>query len=129
MAESENGNAQPIAIKSTPWKVRSLAQLKAEKKLHLPDLQRGFVWSPERVRTLFDSLYRRYPIGALLLWKPTWGGPDAPFETRPWDLAPPSPPDGRGLRETVSQIEQGSIFVLRWAAAINIFIQRFVFQP
>ena len=38
MAESENGNAQPIAIKSTPWKVRSLAQLKAEKKLHLPDL-------------------------------------------------------------------------------------------
>ena len=112
MAESGNGNAQPIAIKSNPWKVRSLAQLKAEKKLHLPDLQRGFVWSPERVRTLFDSLYRRYPIGALLLWKPTWGGPDAPFETRPWDLAPPSPPDGRGLRETVSQIEQGSIFVL-----------------
>lgn len=112
MADSGNGNSQPIAIKSTPWKVRALAQLKAEKRLHLPDLQRGFVWSPERVRTLFDSLYLRYPIGALLLWKPTWDGPEAPFEIRPWDLAPPSPPDGRGVRETVAEIEQGSIFVL-----------------
>ncbi len=112
MTESENGSPQTIAIKSTPWKVRSLAQLKAERRLHLPDLQRGFVWSPERVRTLFDSLYRRYPIGALLLWKPTWDGPEPPFETRPWDLAPPLPPDGRGARETVPVIEAGSIFVL-----------------
>jgi hypothetical protein len=113
MAGCGNGtSSQAIAIKSTPWKVRSLAQLKAEKRLHLPDLQRGFVWSPERVRTLFDSLYRRYPIGALLVWKPTWDGPEAPFETRPWDLAPPSPDDGRGVRKTVLEIEQGSIFVL-----------------
>jgi hypothetical protein len=112
MAGSENGSSPTIAIKSTPWKVRSLAQLKAEKRLHLPDLQRGFVWSPERVRTLFDSLYRRYPIGALLLWKPTWPGPEAPFEIRPWDLAPPSPPDGRGVREMTPVIEPGSIFVL-----------------
>lgn len=111
MAESGT-SSQPIAIKSTPWKVRSLAQLKAENRLHLPDLQRGFVWSPERVRTLFDSLYLGYPIGALLLWKPSWDGPDAPFETRPWDLAPPSAVDGRGAKETVSGIEQGSIFVL-----------------
>jgi hypothetical protein len=47
-----------------------------------------------------------------LLWKPTWLGPEAPFETRPWDLAPPSALDGRGVKETVSGIEQGSIFVL-----------------
>ena len=112
MTSHEDGNSQAIAVKSTPWKVRALANLKAERRLHLPDLQRGFVWSPERVRTLFDSLYRRYPIGALLLWKPTWLGPEAPFETRPWDLAPPSALDGRGVKETVSGIEQGSIFVL-----------------
>src|ERR1700685_3988176 len=112
MADSENGSPQTIAIKSTPWKVRSLAQLKSAKRLHLPDLQRGFVWSPERVKTLFDSLFRRYPIGALLLWKPTWDGPEAPFETRPWDLAPPAPPDDRGTRETVPKIEPGSIFFL-----------------
>lgn len=113
MAGTGNGiSSQAIAIKSTPWKVRSLAELKAEARLRLPDLQLGFVWSPERVRTLFDSLYRRYPIGALLLWKPTWDGPEAPFETRPWDLAPPSTADGRGVRETVLPIEPGSIFVL-----------------
>ncbi|MGO9740097.1 MAG: DUF262 domain-containing protein [Roseiarcus sp.] len=112
MAIQENGSSQAIAVKSTPWKVRSLAQLKGEKRLHLPDLQRGFVWSPERVRTLFDSLYRRYPIGALLLWKPTWDGPEAPFETRAWDLAPPSPSDERGVKETVTTIEAGSIFIL-----------------
>lgn len=112
MVDQDNDGSQAIAVKSTPWKVRALAQLKADGRLHLPDLQRGFVWSPERVRTLFDSLYRRYPIGALLLWKPSWTTPEAPFETRSWDLAPPSLADGRGVRETVPQIEQGSIFVL-----------------
>jgi hypothetical protein len=112
MATSGNGSAPSVAIKSTPWKVRALAQLKAEGRLHLPDLQRGFVWSPERVRALFDSLYRRYPIGALLLWKPSWEGSDAPFVTRPWDLAPPSPTTGRGVRESTSRIEPGSMFVL-----------------
>src|SRR5260370_29404040 len=105
MADADNGSSQAIAIKSSPWKVRALAKLKAATQLHLPDLQRGFVWSPERVRTLFDSLYRRYPIGALLLWKPTWDGPEAPFEIRPWDLAPPSQLDVRGFKETVPRID------------------------
>lgn len=118
----ENGSSQAIAVKSTPWKVRSLAQLKAEKRLHLPDLQRGFVWSPERVRTLFDSLYRRYPIGALLLWKPTWDGPEAPFETRPWDLAPPSSLDGRGVKENSHRDRAGFYFPLRWPAAVDLII-------
>lgn len=34
----------------------------------LPDLQRPFVWSPAKVRTLFDSMYRGFPIGYLLFW-------------------------------------------------------------
>ena len=112
MASSGNGGTPSVAIKSTPWKVRSLAQLKADGRLHLPDLQRGFVWSPERVRALFDSLYRRYPIGALLLWKPSWEGPEAPFVTRAWDLAPPSQTTGRGVRESTARVEPGSMFVL-----------------
>ena len=44
-----------VTIKATPWKVRDLAQLKRESKLHLPDLQRSFVWSSERVRALHDG--------------------------------------------------------------------------
>ena len=34
----------------------------------LPEFQRGFVWSREQVRSLFHSLYRRHPVGALLVW-------------------------------------------------------------
>lgn len=34
----------------------------------LPDLQRPFVWPNTKVRDLFDSMYRGYPVGYLLLW-------------------------------------------------------------
>jgi uncharacterized protein with ParB-like and HNH nuclease domain len=36
--------------------------------LALPEFQRGYVWNREQVRGLFDSLYRRHPIGGLLVW-------------------------------------------------------------
>ena len=36
--------------------------------LGLPDLQRPFVWSTSKVRDLFDSMYRGYPVGYLMLW-------------------------------------------------------------
>jgi hypothetical protein len=35
----------------------------------LPAIQREFVWDPDRVVLLFDSILRRYPIGSLLFWK------------------------------------------------------------
>lgn len=34
----------------------------------LPEFQRGYVWNREQVRSLFDSLYRRHPVGGLLVW-------------------------------------------------------------
>src|SRR3990172_1639321 len=34
----------------------------------LPDIQRPFVWSNARVRDLFDSMYRGFPVGYLLFW-------------------------------------------------------------
>lgn len=34
----------------------------------LPEFQRGFVWNREQVRGLFDSLYRKHPVGGLLVW-------------------------------------------------------------
>jgi hypothetical protein len=36
--------------------------------LLLPEMQRGYVWSSTQVRDLFDSLYRGYPSGQLLVW-------------------------------------------------------------
>ena len=34
----------------------------------LPEFQRGYVWGRDQVRGLFDSLYRRHPVGGLLVW-------------------------------------------------------------
>lgn len=38
-------------------------------RIALPDIQRPFVWKNVLVRDLFDSMYRGYPIGYLLLWE------------------------------------------------------------
>jgi len=34
----------------------------------LPEFQRGYVWNREQVRGLFDSLYKKHPVGGLLVW-------------------------------------------------------------
>lgn len=38
-------------------------------KIGLPTIQRPFVWNNAKVRDLFDSMYRGYPVGYLLLWQ------------------------------------------------------------
>jgi hypothetical protein len=35
----------------------------------LPDIQRPFVWANTKVRDLFDSMYRGFPVGYLLFWE------------------------------------------------------------
>jgi hypothetical protein len=35
----------------------------------LPAIQRGFVWKPEQICRLFDSLMQGYPFGTFLFWK------------------------------------------------------------
>ena len=37
--------------------------------IRIPSFQRGFVWEPEAVAFFMDSLYKKYPIGAVLLWR------------------------------------------------------------
>ena len=38
-------------------------------ELGLPELQRPFIWKDAKVRDLFDSMMRGYPIGYLMLWE------------------------------------------------------------
>ena len=52
----------PITIK------RALDRIHAREYV-LPAIQREFVWNPEQICQLFDSLMRRYPIGAFLFWE------------------------------------------------------------
>ena len=35
----------------------------------LPAIQREFVWQPDQIERLFDSLMRGYPIGSFLFWR------------------------------------------------------------
>ena len=37
-------------------------------EMGLPELQRPFVWNSAKVRDLFDSMYRGFPVGYFLLW-------------------------------------------------------------
>lgn len=37
-------------------------------EIGLPEIQRPFVWTPAKVRDLFDSMYRGFPVGYLLFW-------------------------------------------------------------
>lgn len=38
-------------------------------QIRVPAFQRGFVWEPDRVAYLMDSIYKRYPFGSLLFWR------------------------------------------------------------
>jgi hypothetical protein len=38
-------------------------------EIRIPAFQRGFVWEPDRVAYLMDSIYKQYPFGTLLLWR------------------------------------------------------------
>lgn len=38
-------------------------------EIGLPDIQRPFVWKNAKARDLFDSMYKGYPVGYLLLWQ------------------------------------------------------------
>lgn len=40
-----------------------------QKQYVLPAIQREFVWKPEQIARLFDSLMQNYPFGTFLFWK------------------------------------------------------------
>ena len=36
--------------------------------IHIPEFQREFVWSRDKIIDLLDSIYKGYPIGSIILW-------------------------------------------------------------
>lgn len=62
-----------VVVKATLFKEvgYSLAKLVEDidiGEIGLPDIQRPFVWTPAKVRDLFDSMYKGFPVGYLLFW-------------------------------------------------------------
>ena len=50
---------------------RSIEEIVADAvkgSFNIPEFQRGFVWRSDQIRDLLDSLYRDYPVGAMLIW-------------------------------------------------------------
>lgn len=52
-----------------PSKVKNIIDDVRIGKIGLPDLQRPFVWQDNKVRELFDSMLKGYPIGYIMLWE------------------------------------------------------------
>lgn len=52
----------PISIADVVTRIDS-------RRLLLPAIQREFVWDPEQIERLFDSLLQGYPVGSFLLWE------------------------------------------------------------
>lgn len=54
----------------------------------LPEIQRPFVWNTAKVRDLFDSMYKGFPVGYLLFWSTTNGGQAKQIGTNSKQLSP-----------------------------------------
>lgn len=59
----------PTLYRDTGYSLTHLIEDIKHGNLALPDIQRPFVWSASKIRDLFDSLYRGYPVGTLMFWE------------------------------------------------------------
>ncbi len=63
-----------VLFKKVDYTLKKLIEDVDMGEIGLPDIQRPFVWATSRVRDLFDSMYRGYPIGYLLFWENGYPG-------------------------------------------------------
>lgn len=56
-------------IGSEDLKITQVIELLQKDQWLIPTFQREFVWQPENIVKLWDSIYRFYPIGSLLYWE------------------------------------------------------------
>ena len=55
-------------FRAVPFSVRQLVDNIQRGDVALPDIQRPFVWQNRKVRDLFDSMVKGFPVGYLLFW-------------------------------------------------------------
>ncbi len=58
-----------VLFKKVDYTLKKLVEDISMGEIGLPDIQRPFVWPMTKVRDLFDSMYRGFPIGYLLFWE------------------------------------------------------------
>lgn len=60
---------EPTLFKEVTYPLSLLIAKLGIGEIGLPDIQRPFVWKPAKVRDLFDSMYKGFPVGYLLFWE------------------------------------------------------------
>jgi len=63
-----------VLFKKVDYTLKKLIEDIHVGEIGLPDIQRPFVWPRSKVRDLFDSMYRGFPIGYLLFWENGYSG-------------------------------------------------------
>jgi hypothetical protein len=58
-----------ISVKPDATHLDDLLQDVKNGKYKIPKFQRDFVWTPDQMLELFDSILKGYPIGSLLFWE------------------------------------------------------------
>ena len=54
---------------SSEFSIPEIVRLASDGHLRMPNFQRSFMWDAANVLRLFDSIYRGFPVGTLLLWR------------------------------------------------------------
>jgi hypothetical protein len=70
-----------VLFKKVDYTLKGLIEYISMGEIGLPDIQRPFVWPMTKVRDLFDSMYRGFPIGYLLFWENGYSDTHRPIGT------------------------------------------------
>lgn len=58
-----------IPIKIKKLSLPKLLSFIENRRVAIPEFQRGYVWKVKQIRNLFDSLIKHYPIGSFIIWE------------------------------------------------------------
>ena len=78
-----------MGFQTRQCELAELVGLIASGRLQLPDFQRGYLWSDERVRQLLVTVVQGHPLGAVLTLET--GNPQLQLEATPLQGAAPPP--------------------------------------
>src|SRR6056297_1033211 len=53
----------------TELTIRALIERVSSGDIRIPAFQRDFVWEPDQVAFLVDSIYKNFPIGTIVFWQ------------------------------------------------------------
>lgn len=51
------------------YRINKVINKIASGEIRIPSFQRDYIWEPENVAFLMDSIYKGFPIGSVLFWR------------------------------------------------------------